>query len=1602
MPGTVTRAAAAETGLGARTGKPLSLGDATVRASQAAPGLKGATALTVAQKGGTITQNAQVVTHAHTQATRAQVAQVVTKTTSGGLAGFFDHAMSTVGHDIGHAVSAVGKALNVPLSQVQHEYRYLRDVATRHGEAAAITEGIGMAAGAALGTVIEPGEGTILGAEAAGWLEGHLNYKTSWARTATGAKYKTPKTGDVISIGRTVARLLGLQAGTRNYSLLSGTVDGISDILLTPLGQAGHIVGAARSAEGASGLLGKWWGGIGLQSPEDIQRGYEHYRSVRNAFAWIANNDAGAINSRYGARLAPILQDLGEAQTPEEVKTIFQDVVRANELRTTDQLPTSTLQSRAAFAIKTAAGNFPRLPQPLEFLMGPASWSRRFMTVPGGTIDEVGRITHAIDFRSGINAPTIYKMVRYADSERAARIVSEAYVYAIPADRRTIFRNAILSTVEARAYKESAITAEDAAALDEIATPAVRKEIGARIDHLVGGMQPGVGGEYGKNAAGMEESTRYTPENDRTLNVALLPSQVDTAMMPDFTEIKRMATMLKGGKGYLGRIDTWMFMHATQNFFKRWVLQTPSYALHMVMSEDVLNSLRSGVRNMLKGKLYSAYGKMGYQVEEGDVSRFAYWWHNIVGRTAGHVMTERRVQADAQLYGLLEGHGTTEAVSAGHGTSALQTQTENAWRTLQGMGGKGASLRTTGNFAAFRAQDPGYMEAWQRAIREMSRNEVSQRAAQAYADAMSGSVFDAGTASWNEGSLADLQGQVAAFNALPEDALVRVYHATTKGNASAIVRDGSVRIPASVAEHQAELGTEARDSLYVSASPRQTRQWTSTYGDHVVSFVVRKGDLRVSPEGAEAGLTVGHSLFDPGAGATVAAGTPLTRASVIAPGAEPTPLRGASAEEAIRKAREAATHWLRNTMPEGERALFQASRLFKPGDHPVGWDQLDTWGNSIARSMHGLLSSDGEPSIARAIADGRAPTMNELETIDPSLRPLVVKGRQIEPFMESNWAKAASFGFRKVLNPIINKLSREPMFEHEFWRHYQQLIPRIEDGQLSEDEATVLAASRASHSAVRFVHNVHTRTQWTETVRNWMPFAFAQEQAFKRAGRLLLTDPGAFRRYQLMIQGVGHFVAQQTGPTGTQYFTMPGSGLLGKGVPALLNHIGIHMTAVTASMEGMFTSANVVFPLSTGFRPDLSPLASLSAKGLVAMFPEMGPVATRALGAQTMQAPIWEQVVPNVIAQRIVQTAIATKYRSFATAMMQTMQALDYEQNEAMQKWIKDGKKGPMPQIVPPANATPHEMQAFVEKVRNQTRALFAMKTLMGAVSPVSPYIKIQTWGLRKDLTAEIKKQGSVAKGMTVFLKKHPGATPFVVSESYATAAGTPTGVHLTESVQAMNWYNNNKTVIDQHPFGTAWLMPQPKTNKYTFQVYNEQLAQHMRTRYAPQTFLDQLYIAAGNSAYYAANTRFQAALTAAGHNRTEVTQLYQEWTAYKRALSAASPIWAAYHTSNRKQIIGRRTIATLRTMLRHGLFPDNPQANAVKQLLQAYDVAETAFIAAQSSPDYSKAQSRIKQEWYTYITAIRTNYPRLSPIVSTVFEDALGTSAVTPLTKAA
>lgn len=728
---------------------------------------------------------------------------------------------------------------------------------------------------------------------------------------------------------------------------------------------------------------------------------------------------------------------------------------------------------------------------------------------------------------------------------------------------------------------------------------------------------------------------------------------------------------------------------------------------------------------------------------------------------------------------------------------------------------------------------------------------------------------------------------------------------------------------------------------------------------------------------------------------------------------------GVSEAAATETARQAVAEQLRSE-PQDVLDTYVRSK-YKSFTAPPGWDAIDDWSSAIVDALktdvHARGSGDGlagklHADLLTSVANGRVPSVPELDKIDPIERPLALKGRQVIGDGTGAVQRIANFGFKKILNPMVNILSRNQEFAVEYVQARRVLQPMVDQGLMTDDEAMVRAESQATTHVMRFVHNLHDRTQWTATMRNWAPFYFAQEQAYRRMGRLLAEDPGAFRRYQMAIAGVGHLSANLQDSNGNHYISFPGSGFIGKGVADMMGMHGIMVGNVTpAAFGGSLSSANVIFPLSSGFTPDLGPIGIVATNQVSTLLPELGKrypqfskvsnVAASALSyvegpddtpANAFSLATLEQLIPNAFVERIVE-ATAGSDRAFNSSVMQAYQYLDYQQATATEKWEKDGKKGPAPDIVPAQTASAHTKQVFVDKVRAYVRALFIARAITGMVSPVSSDVEITNFGFPTKLNEEITKAGSVSTGMSNFLLKYPNAVPWTVAQSYVpsdTDSTQPEGYSLSSSVPAENWIDQNQALLNQYGAAALWLMPQLKDAQYSPTVYNEQIAQGLRVKDSPQQFQNALYVAAGDDMYYDGLTVHEAALTAAGNNSTAVNAEYDNWDAWVTQLEKQYPVWAENFTSGNRQTNSQQSIQTLTQIFKDGKEPNDEQSSLVEQLLVQYQAAAAQYQQAGSTTDYYSAQSKVSDSWIVYADQTATQHPQLKPIIQSVFKEAL------------
>ena len=705
---------------------------------------------------------------------------------------------------------------------------------------------------------------------------------------------------------------------------------------------------------------------------------------------------------------------------------------------------------------------------------------------------------------------------------------------------------------------------------------------------------------------------------------------------------------------------------------------------------------------------------------------------------------------------------------------------------------------------------------------------------------------------------------------------------------------------------------------------------------------------------------------------------------------------GESLDEATGHAGEIAASWWRHDATEADRAAMIRSmpNFTSYSDinmRPAGEDNFDEWGRVIAHNVRGAVSgADGtvHASLLSHVAQGESVPEAELNAIETASRPILVKGRVIVPDGSSKLSRIAEVGFRRVLNPMVNFLSRYPITFAEYEKQLAFLQPAVDKGIMDEEMARSLADQRAVQMVVRNIHNLTDRTQWTVTFRNWAPFFFAQEQAYRRFGRLLGEDPAAFRKYQLMITNMHNVGQVFAGPNGQGYFVMPGTGFMTNGAAMAANMIDVPVDSATpVGMGWNLSSSSVIFPLSAGFRPDIGPLVSVPVTAVAQLFPEsLSPVLKSDLSAaaSTVLGPAasdswYAQMVPNTVIQRLLTATGALNQRSFNSTFMQTLATLDYEHK------------------IPPPSAGPRAMQVFLDRVRNQTRIMYVMKAIVGAVTPVSPELTDQTYNqFTGELAAMIQKHKSVAGGIQEFLSKYPDATPFTVFQSQ-----NLTGATVPDSVGAEKWINDNYALINKYPSAALLLMPMNIGTTYNAAVYNEQIAQGLRAKLAPDqytqngqvpSYIDQLYIAAGNSIvldHWLPQFEKQIAGMTGSEKYTAEQAFYGDnqigsGTLGKYGLQ--NPVWWNWWSSDRRGTQRAEAIQQMKTMLASGEIPNSPIVDDARVLLNGYANYENQIAVGSQDGFIGQSQSAINAAWKEYLVNAVQQNPDLANLINGLF----------------
>jgi len=383
--------------------------------------------------------------------------------------------------------------------------------------------------------------------------------------------------------------------------------------------------------------------------------------------------------------------------------------------------------------------------------------------------------------------------------------------------------------------------------------------------------------------------------------------------------------------------------------------------------------------------------------------------------------------------------------------------------------------------------------------------------------------------------------------------------------------------------------------------------------------------------------------------------------------------------------------------------------------------------------------------------------------------------------------------------------------------------------------------------------------------------------------------------------------------------------------------------------------------------PGVSPIMALSANTIASLHPEWSRQIKAIIGDKAFGRGIIDEIIPSSPLRNLVKAVIIRDGdASFQNAMLSSIASASYSGQ------------------VPGPDSSPAEKQAFLDRIKNNATSIMLIKAVLSAVSPLSPQVTQEELGLRDEFYKLVKEKGDYPTALHEFLIKHgDGAISYTVARS----EGTIKGANMPYTDEVANWLESNNALLSSNrAVGAAFLIPQSTNGGGDKQaIYDEIMKLHLRTKRNPQEFLDAIYSATGNNAYFQDKAIHDATIAAAGKNKKAVDVENANWDAYKSDFALANPIWADDFQSPEKRNIAKKAIDDLQYLFSNNMVPNTEQSNLVSGLLNDYK-------KHQETKDQIKGLNTkvtLTQEndnWDAYLTQLSQDEPRLTTIINGVF----------------
>ena len=728
-------------------------------------------------------------------------------------------------------------------------------------------------------------------------------------------------------------------------------------------------------------------------------------------------------------------------------------------------------------------------------------------------------------------------------------------------------------------------------------------------------------------------------------------------------------------------------------------------------------------------------------------------------------------------------------------------------------------------------------------------------------------------------------------------------------------------------------------------------------------------------------------------------------------------------------------------MPENVRGIMARKENVALGDNPN--DPYLSWASKLVNNLEAVASreqhairtaeetirSEKPPVIRyavnkpllRDIADGnlvpdinsfrkKYSILNEDGNLDQTAMPLKVTSRLPQAIGGSQFINQLSaYGHGKVLGPMVNYLSRQPTYIAEFMAERKLLESRVKEGILNADQADVIAETNATQNMVRYIHNPDDKTKFEEMMRIASPFYFAQNQAWRRMGRLFADNPGAFMQYAATMYGVQQVAQQYKDKTGMATVLIPGLSLWG--VPFMGSTSSLQTMDPFAQQLDPTGALNPLQTIREMVGPHMGPVVSIPLEAFVALIPALkenkvtgtaidttlGPIASQ----QTWGQNLYQALIPNSILRNLVvgirgfassnngsdftlNSYNNAKLEAFiytATEMSRTewnrLSKIKYSNDATDDKFLRSKAFAEWNSKTFGAAANSWQQQQFLDAANKKAGLIWAAKLALGLISPIAISTGAAEQKLRdqfKNYIADKKYKGNYAAAISAYERDHPYATLETISKSKSVS-----GARIPINQEAGDFIRSNADTINRYPLA-AWAYGPDLSKDPTFSEPTNMamMASGIRERLTPDDFYKSFLVATGNAYYY-------------GHIKPYY-ELYKEssgayaWKQQKMDSYGGTfnKVWRDNYKSQAAVSTKDQAYTQIKEMVQQPQYKNLPVTALYKELIrQVEQDLKPAIIEAQNG---SYTFQEVKDAWEQRMDDFRKKHPEAGPGIDAVF----------------